>query len=238
MKHPKFSLVLPCYNESEHFNVSIQKITSVLKKCRFSHEIIFIEDSSTDGTQLLLREFMKNNSKLPFSAIFHDKNQGRGKAVTDGILKAKGEFVGFIDIDCEISPKYIPEFVEKLMQGFDVIIGIRQYEIDRQGIIRALASKIYISIVQFILRTKLSDTESGYKFFKKSRILSVLKKVEDSGWFWDTEIMIRAEKKNLKIYSFPVVFKRNHEKTSTVNLIPDSLNYLKKLISFSFTSKY
>ena len=232
MPKTKVSLVLPCYNEAEHFKESSIFILNTLKKSHYPFEIIFVEDKSQDNTAYLIKEFIKTHKTEQLKVIYLSKNMGRGNAVTKGIISSQGKFVGFMDIDCEVSPKYIPQFIEKLNQGYDVVCGKRLYQISVTGFIRALVSKIYSLIMKILLGTKLEDTEAGYKFFKKDKIAPVLNNVFDQGWFWDTEFMVRAEKQDLKIVFLPVVFDRRTDKTSTVNLWSDSIDYIKKLIVF------
>lgn len=232
MKKIKLSLVLPCYNEAEHFDKSSTRILTTLKKLHYPFEMIFVEDKSKDNTANLVKEFIKLHKNEQLKAIYHNENKGRGKTVSEGILLAKGTFVGFIDIDCEVSPEYSAQFVEKLRQGFDIVCGKRTYRISISGLVRALVSKIYSFIMKKILNTMLEDTETGFKFFRKDKILPVLKKVQATGWFWDTEIMARSERTGLKIAFIPVIFNRRTDKTSTVNLWDDSIEYFKKLITF------
>ena len=232
MRRIELSLILPCYNEAEHFKTSSEFILNTLKKTSYTFEIIFVEDKSKDGTTALIKEFIGSHQNEHIKAIFFNKNKGRGKAVTEGILSAKGLFVGFIDIDCEVSPEYISQFIQKLKQGYDVVCGKRIYRISVSGFVRAAVSRIYSFIMKLLLNTQLEDTEAGYKFFRKDKIIPVLSQVKDKGWFWDTEIMVRAERRGLEMTFLPVVFNRRTDKTSTVKLWSDSAAYFRKLLSF------
>lgn len=231
MSKIELTLILPCYNEAEHFVTSVPQILNVLHSSKISYEVIFIDDKSTDSTKLLIKKFTsleKNNSK----AIYHRSNVGRGGTVAQGIKLARGKYVGFIDIDCEISPRYIPSCIDALKKGSDIVCGHRRYDFSLLGFFRAVASKLYSYLVKWMLNSPVFDTEAGYKFFNKQKILPVLKETLDAGWFWDTEIMIRAVRHGLKIKMIPVEFKRRTDKTSTVHLIRDSLDYFIKLIKF------
>lgn len=150
----------------------------------------------------------------------------------EGIKIAKGRYVGYMDIDCEVSPEYIPDFMTALKRGYDVVYGIRKYGVNLGGLIRALASKLYSFLVRTALHIHTLDTESGYKFFERQIIMPVLAKTHDTGWFWDTEIMFRAEEAKLKIKGVPVQFLRRDDKTSTVRLFHDTLEYIKKVWVF------
>ena len=230
MQKVDFSLILACYNESTTFEKSVREIISVLNNLKRNWEIIFVEDKSTDETKKSVEEFTKEikNAK----AIFHTKNEGRGKSVSDGIKAAKGIICGYLDVDLEVSASYIPLFVEEIEKGSDMVIGKRFYEGNFKSMIRFIASKFYSTLVKTILNIPIEDTEAGYKFFKRHKILPILSKVQDKHWFWDTEICTRAYWKGLKISQVPVLFVKRKDKKSTVKLIPDSWNYLIKLLKF------
>lgn len=228
-KPPEFSLILPCYNEEEHVIESVDRIFLVLKKFYNNFEIIFVEDNSTDNTKQILKQIVKKYEKHA-RVIFHDQNLGRGASVCDGILNSKSEIVGFIDIDCEISPYYIPIFVDRIMEGFEIVVANRVYELTIFSFHRWFASKAYAKLTKILFGLEINDTESGYKFFKKQKIKPVLNNTLDKRWFWDTEICVRANSKGLKISEIPVVFLKRKDKTSTVNLLSDSIIYIYNLI--------
>lgn len=226
------SLVLACYNEAEHFTKSISRIVQVLDETDFSWEIIFIDDASKDNTPSLIRDFVKTHPRKQLAAYYHERNYGRGATVAEGIEKSNGKVVGYIDIDLEIPPDYMPQFIREIEKGTDVVCGWRIYDFTIKSLPRWIASKGYNVVRNRGLQVSIRDTEAGYKFFKRKSILSVLKKCKSPGWFWDTEIMVRAKNARLKIKEIPVVFIRRFDKTSTVRLIPDTFVYLRELWRF------
>ena len=83
-----------------------------------------------------------------------------------------------------------------------------------------------------LLGTSLRDTETGYKFFRRQALLPLLEEVRDPGWFWDTEVMVRAEQRGLRIAEIPGAYVRRFDKTSTVRGLRDSFQYFGKLLAF------
>jgi glycosyltransferase involved in cell wall biosynthesis len=226
------SLVLACYNEAEHFTKSVDRIIEVLDGTDFSWEILFIDDKSRDETPALIKNYIAGHRRKHLSGYFHQINKGRGATVAEGIEKSQGKIVGYIDIDLEVLPDYIPRFVQAVENGVDLAAGWRIYDFTLRSLPRWFASKGYNLIRDRTLGTTIKDTEAGYKFFRKKKILPILKKCLSPGWFWDTEIMVQSQKAGLKIEQIPVVFIRRFDKTSTVRLIPDTLVYLKELWRF------
>ena len=251
MRKTDVSLVLACYNEGPTFETSVQRIIQILEKLKRNWEIIFVEDKSTDETKKTIEELVskiknshlrQGHSTLKVSdsksfggqakAIYHSKNQGRGKSVADGIWASRSKICGYLDVDLEVSPDYIPLFVREIEDGADIAIGRRFYEGGIKSIVRYLASKTYALAVKTLLKIPIEDTEAGYKFFKRSKILPILSKVYDKHWFWDTEICARAYWSGLKINEIPVLFVRRYDKKSTLKLIPDTWDYLIKIVKF------
>lgn len=227
------SLILPCYNEAEHLKESFPKVIAVLRKLNRAFEIIIIDDGSQDDTVKIIESLIKENKNIPIDFFRHKKNVGRGGTVVEGIKKAKGEVVGFIDIDLEITPGYIPQFAEKIHKDkTDVVVGRRYYSFSIKSFHRFIASKLYAFLIQFILYLPVHDTEAGYKFFNRKKILSVLSSVKDTRWFWDTEIVARSHMNNLRLAEIKVLFQRRYDKTSTVKFIEDTVGYIKSLIVF------
>lgn len=228
---PHLSLILPCYNESGLFLESVSRIRDVLDTSNFLYEIIFVDDKSTDNTKALIQ-------KTSYRAMYHTKNEGRGKTVADGIRLAKGDVVGYIDIDCEVDPVYIPAMVSLIRKKkADVVIGKRYYRSTPKAMIREVLSRGYQWLSDVLIGTGGMDTETGYKFFSRKKILPILLKTKSNGWFWDTEIMVYAMRAGLVIVEVPVLFLRRFDKISSVNIVKDTLEYIVLLWRFSQSLK-
>lgn len=226
MVNKAFSLILTCYNERGVFDESVRFIIKILRSSNLSFEIIFVDDGSKDGTR---KKILNTCHRYNFCHyVFHEHNLGRGAAVTSGIMKARSDIVGFIDIDCEVSPVYIPYAVSLIKdKKADLVIGKRIYITSIKSIIRSLASHGYRLISDLFLHTGGIDTESGYKFFRRKKFLPVLLRIDNKRWFWDTESIVFAKQKGLSIMETPVLFIRRFDKKSSVRLVHDTLDYLK-----------
>jgi len=232
MSNIELSLVIPCFNEESILRDSANQIFEILDFARINYEIIFVDDYSRDNTKEIINDIISCNPDKKLYRIFHDKNMGRGGAVADGIMAARGDVVGFIDIDLEVHARYIPSFVQSVKNGTDIAIAHRIYKFHLNSLIRYFMSKGYIALVRKLLKINLKDTEAGFKFFNRERILPLVINLTERGWFWDTEIMAESYLKGYKIEEMPCLFLRNAKKRSTVNNIRDSIDYFKKLLKF------
>jgi glycosyltransferase involved in cell wall biosynthesis len=224
------TLVVPCLNEVKIIEDSISEIKKILDKNHIIYEIIFVDDGSTDGTREIIMKISKENKN--FRYILHNKNEGRGKSVTDGIKEARGGIVGFIDIDLEIPAEYIIPLALGIKNGMDITTAQRIYKLKTTSLLRYILHEGYACLVKLLLKTKLRDTETGCKFFSKSRILPIIVETKDKHWFWDTEVMVRSYYKGLKIKEIPAFYERRNNVKSTVNIFKDTIYYFVRLLKF------
>jgi len=222
------SLISPCYNEGPYLEDNLQALYNLLSFLRVDFEMIVIDDKSDNDTLERAKNFVKGNGKAQI--LSHEVNQGRGYTVTEGIRKAKGTVVGFIDIDLEIASHNIISLILKVQEGYDVATVKRIYKM--RWDLRWTLSKVYVFLVKFICKTPFQDTEAGLKFFNREKILPVLDEIEDTHWFWDTEVLTRAHYHGLKIAEFPALYMRGSPSYSTVKFFRDSFYYFKKLLRF------
>lgn len=233
MEKVDLTLIIACYNEEKILEENVKEIKRVMTQTIYSYEIIFVDDCSKDKTRDLIKKITTKRPNMRY--IFHEKNVGRGGAVVDGIKIAKGKIVGFLDIDLEVHARYIPSMVLAINNGNDVTTAYRIYKtpFNLISIFRHITSIGYRKLVKFFLHLPLKDTETGFKFFNREKILPIVKETKNKGWFWDTEIMALSYHYGLKIKEIPCLFIRQLKKKSTIKPFRDSLNYFIRLIEFT-----
>jgi glycosyltransferase involved in cell wall biosynthesis len=229
------SLIVPCYNEARHLRANVRAVLEVLELTRWTWEVVFVDDGSSDDTRALIRELCAADARCRY--LFHEANRGRGAAFKTGFAASEGRITGFLDIDLEVHARYIPSLVNEIERhGADVVTGERHYLLQQTGgLHRAGMSWAYRRLCAVLLSLDLKDSETGCKFFKRETMSAVVLGSENDGWFWDTEVMARARLANARIHELPVLFLRRSDKTSTVRLWHDSLDYLRALHGFRGT---
>jgi len=227
---PDVTLILTGYNEGSILKNNLETIKRILDRMKYSWEIILIDDKSSDNTPEIFVSFAKKYKNI--SVYQHSENIGRGGSISEGIRRAKGDIVGYLDTDLELSPIHIPEFVEAIQSGNDGAFGMRSYSFPQDTIFRVLLSIGYKKIVQYFLSIQVEDSATGFKFFKRKSILPILEMVKDSRWFFDTEIVARCILANHSIIHIPVTYKKNPLKKSSVHFIKDTIDYLILLWNF------
>ena len=198
---------------------------------RRPYEVIFVDDVSRDATRQIIAEIAAAHPDT-VRVLLHEANKGRGQTVTDGFRMARGAIAGFLDVDLEVHARYIPSLVKAIDRGADVATVRRIYAFQVRSLDRYAMSRGYSFLVRRMLGVPLRDTETGYKFFRRERLLPVLDEIRDPGWFWDTEFMVRAVRRGLVVAEVPGAYIRRFDKTSTVSGLRDSVRYFGKLVSF------
>lgn len=226
------SIVVPCYQEEGHLRKSVEDIFFLLNGTKYKFELIFVDDCSRDKTRDVILSIVKDfpNTKH----LFHEANTGRGGAFMDGVKMAQGKYVGFLDIDLEVSHVYLLTVILELEKGADVATVHRHYAIAPSVIfiVRHILSVGYKFLINKYLGIPGLDTETGFKFFRRDIILKLSEKVENKKWFFDTEVMVLAHLNNYRISEVDGLFVRKPEKASTVKLFSDTLDYFREIHKF------
>lgn len=199
------SLILPAYNEAERLKNTVQQVVDALYKVTSSFEIIIAEDGSTDGTDKIAEELAK---EYPHIQHQHSKDRlGRGKALNRAFKSSKGERLAYIDVDLATDLKHLEELINSISgERYDFSTGSRMLkESDvKRSFTRLIASKGFNLLTRLLLESKIKDHQCGFKAFKREPLFAILDEVKDEHWFWDTEILVRAQRKGYMIKEFPV----------------------------------
>ncbi len=226
------SIVIACYKDGAHLENSLCEIERFLNQTQYTYEFIIIDDCSPDGSakQVEISAAKRSHARM----ILHEQNVGRGGTVAEGMKLAEGTYVGYLDIDLEVHCRYITSMVLALEDGWDGAIAFRVYNVgwNLDMLFRNILSVGYRTLVHKMLKLPFRDTETGFKFFQREKILPILEKTHSPGWFWDTEVMARCHFNGLTICEIPALFMRRWDKTSTVRPIRDSIVYFRELLAF------
>ena len=146
MEQPKFSVVVPAYNEEEVLPHTHKRLTAVMEGLG-SYEIIYVNDGSRDNTLSILKELAEKDPHVV--AVYFSRNFGQQAAVTAGMHAARGRAVILIDADLQDPPETIPKMVERWRAGADVVYGKRKL---RKGetFFKKITSKLYYRVFRFL----------------------------------------------------------------------------------------
>ncbi|PKM90763.1 MAG: hypothetical protein CVU87_01400 [Firmicutes bacterium HGW-Firmicutes-12] len=199
------SIIVPVYNEEKHILNTLEELKKTLQQLE-DYEIIVVNDGSTDNTYKVVAEI--NGIRV----ISYYNNKGKGFALRKGIAQARGQLVGFIDGDGEISPRFIEPLYAEIKKGkADIVVG-KKLNL-KKNIVRKLFSLAF-RVVSFTLFGLSIDTQTGIKIFnKKVKALQV----QNDSYLFDLELLIACKEKSLRIKEIPVRISTVH-KTSRIGV--------------------
>jgi Glycosyltransferases involved in cell wall biogenesis len=225
------SVILPVHNQELQIRKNLDKMLGYLE--RIGAETIIVENGSTDSSIEKI-----NAARQTHRFIFiKTRVPGRGHALKMGVAAAHGGIIGYMDTDLAVSLRYIPKVLRE-MSDYDIVIGNRYKKgaIPRRSAGRYIESKLYIWLIRCAYGSKVGDFQCGFKFFRADFLKSNMHRIKDDKWFFDTKIVLLAEKEGRRIFELPVNF--TERKKSTVK-ISDPLYFIKSVISDKlFSERY
>ena len=197
-------IVVPVYNEQDDLVRCVRSLHEYLREFPFSSLITIADNASTDATLLLAYRLA---AELPGVRVVHLRAKGRGRALREVWSRSTAEVVAYMDIDLSTDLSALLPLVAPLMSGHsDVAIGSRLSRSARvvRGPKRELISRCYNLLLRATLRTRFSDAQCGFKAMRTDCARGLLPHVRDTGWFFDTELLVLAERTGLRIAEVPV----------------------------------
>ena len=198
-------------------------------KVSSSFEILIAEDGSTDGTTEIAKRIEAEESCVRH--IHSAERLGKGKALSRAFMQAQGEIFVFLDVDLSADMKHVQELIEAIrIEGYDIVTGSRLLkgsEVTR-SFKRGLMSSSYNFLVRLVLNSKIKDHQCGFKAFCRSSVLDLLAEINDEQWFWDTELLVQAQRKGYRVKEIPI--KWDEKGDTKVETVRDGLRMFSKII--------
>ncbi|MCU0632605.1 MAG: glycosyltransferase family 2 protein [Methanolinea sp.] len=195
-----YTLIIPAYNEQER----IPHLLSQLARAR--GEIICICEGD-DATPDLVAAFARSHPEVCIRCDRRRERLGKGSAIREGMLQARGPLVGYMDADASTSFSQMLTLFQTL-DGADVVIGSRWIEgsvlIREQDLARRLESRVFNLIIRLLFGLKFKDTQCGAKVFKKAAIDAVIAHMVSTGFEFDVELLWRIQSAGFLIRECPI----------------------------------
>jgi len=166
---PTISVVIPIFNEEETLETLYERIHGVLGQLEESWEVIFVNDGSSDRSELLLREFHRRDAR--FKAISFSRNFGHQTALTCGLDHAMGEAVIAMDGDLQDPPEILPALIQRWREGYEVVYAVRQKR--KEGVIKRAAYKSFYWILHHVSYLDIPLDTGDFSLLDR-RVLDVL----------------------------------------------------------------
>lgn len=219
-------IVIPVYNEERALVPCIQQLTDYLdKRFPYSATITIADNASTDGTWPLAQLLAET---LPNVNAVHLDQKGRGRALHATWSISEAKVVCYMDVDLSTDLAALPPLVASLLSGHSQIaIGSRlaRGAQVRRGAKREVISRCYNALLRTILHVRFSDAQCGFKAARADCVQNLLPLVEDTQWFFDTELLVVAERSGMRIHEVAVDW--DEDTDSRVDIIRTALQDLR-----------
>ncbi len=221
----KLSVCIPMYNESAIVEQTARTLSKYLSEKYDDYEILFSNDGSTDGCERIVEELRLPNVRV----VGYSQNKGKGSAVRTAMLAAEGDVILFTDADLA----YGLDVIEALTKTFeenpdaDIVIGSRNLHKDgyeNYTLSRKIASKMYIKVICAVGGIKLTDSQCGFKAFRRDAAREIFSLCEVNGFAFDFEALLWAKEKGYRVCEMPVKVINHRE--SKVRLLSDAAKML------------
>lgn len=247
MANTYLSVVIPAYNEAYNLRTGVlDSVYDYLSNQKYTWEILFVDDGSTDNTLKIANEFAKKHANF---FVLDEPHRGKAGTVTAGVLKAKGEIILFTDTDQATPIDQVEKILPKFKENVGVVIGSRN---GREGapLIRKIMASGFSFLRLLILNLPFKDTQCGFKAFTNTSANEIFKRLNifssknksvgasvTAGF--DLEILYIARKLKYKTVEVPVDW--HHKEGTKVDPIKDSIEGLRGLLLVrlnALTGKY
>lgn len=234
-KQPDIEVTLPVYNEEKELNSNTLKLYNYLKT-EFPHKLFTItiaDNASTDATPDIAHKLTKRYKEIHYLRL---SEKGRGRAIKTVWTKSSARILSYMDIDLSTDLGSFSKVITALTgESYELAVGSRLLEdsqIYKRPLLREILSRGLNIIIKILFQTKFTDAQCGFKALS-SRSKSILPYIIDNEWFFDSELLIIADKIKLRIHEVPIVWVDNPG--STVRVLGTIIGDLKGLLRLFFT---
>jgi glycosyltransferase involved in cell wall biosynthesis len=167
---PQISAVVPIYNEEEGIELLYRRLTAVFAADFLSHELVFVNDGSVDGSLAALRELAARDSRVTLVNL--SRNFGKEVALTAGVDCAEGEFVVPLDADLQDPPEIVRAMMQKSLEGFDVVYGVRR---SRQGesALKKITASMFYKTMSRLSSVPIRENTGDFRLMTREVVLAL-----------------------------------------------------------------
>ena len=198
-------IVIPVYNEQDDVGACVRRLHQFLRdEVPYRARILVADNASSDDTLAVARRL---SDELADVEVIHLDAKGRGGALAAAWASSPADVVAYMDVDLSTDLSALMPLVAPLVSGHsDIAIGSRLAASSRvvRGVKREVVSRGYNLLLRGFLGARFSDAQCGFKALRADVARQLLPLVADTGWFFDTELLVLAERAGLRIHEVPV----------------------------------
>ena len=232
----RVDVVIPVYNEERDLEGSVTRLRQfLLDSVNYDWRIIVADNASQDKTLVIAQELA---ARYPGQAGYvHLDQKGRGRALRKAWTESDADIVSYMDVDLSTDLSAFKPLIDSLTAGeYDVAIGSRLKsgaQVER-GPKREIISRIYNLIIKLMFWSEFSDAQCGFKAVTRRVVREVVPLIQDQAWFFDSELLLLAERMGYKVFEVPVRWRDDPD--SRVHIASTAWEDIKGLFRLRFSS--
>lgn len=201
---PRLECFIPAYNEAADLEANVLRLRGF---CRESlggaFRVTVVDNGSTDATGVIADALAGAHAEV---GVLHFPEKGRGWALRRAFLGTEALWLGYMDADLSTHLAALPEALRRLADGADLVIGSRLLpgSHTKRRLHREVLSRTYNALVRAAFATRISDHQCGFKFMTREACRALVPQTEDELWFFDTELLVLAQRASYRIEEIPV----------------------------------
>lgn len=232
---PLIDVVIPVYNEERDLGPKVRQLHDYLgSRFPFAATITIADNASRDGTYAVAQSLAKELSHV---RVLHLDAKGRGRALRAAWLQSDAPVVAYMDVDLSTDLNALLPLVAPLLSGHsDLAIGSRLARGARvtRGPKREIISRGYMLVLRLALGAHFSDAQCGFKAVRSSVAKQLVPQIKDEAWFFDTELLILAQRAGLRVHEVPVDW--TDDPDSRVAIVRTAIDDLRGVFRLRFGS--
>lgn len=231
---PLVEVVLPAYNEEQDLAGSVETLVAFLRgQPQYAWRVLVADNASTDGTHAAAQALAGAHPEVE---AFHLPEKGRGRALRAAWLRSDADAVCYMDVDLSTDLSALPPLIDAVLDGgCDVAIGTRLgrgARVSKRTLKREVISRCYNLLIKAMFWTRFTDAQCGFKALNRTTAQRLLPTVRDNAFFFDTELLLIAEKRGLRIHEVPVTW--TDDPGTTVRVVNTALEDIRGLLRLRF----
>jgi dolichyl-phosphate beta-glucosyltransferase len=230
---PSLSIIIPAFNEAKRIQRSLSEIRLFCDRAHPSYEVIVVDDGSVDDTKEKVEEMARNWGNL--RCLQYPKNQGKGYAVRTGVLGSRGDWIFCADADLAVPIEQLDAFL--LAGKTNPVVIASRFMPDAQAshptpFHRKAMSRIFHAYASLILGRRFSDTQCGFKLYRRKEAMDIFNLLTIRRFAFDLEVLYLAQKLGYGVTEIPVSLRDSTH--STVHVFTDSLRMALDVLKIRF----
>ena len=221
MAKPFLSVIVPAYNEERRIGPTLEKLVGYLTSRPFQWEVLVVDNGSDDATATVVESWA---SEIPQVRLESLPTAGKGLAVRHGMLRAEGKLRFMCDADMSMPVEHLDDFLDRMGEGYDIVIGSRQTEGARrfdEPLVRHLMGRVFNRVVRLVAVGGFEDTQCGFKMFRGELADEIFPLQRATGFGFDVEVLFIAKRRGASILEMPIDW--HHEPSSKISPVADSV---------------